>query len=94
MRSSESISQLHDAYLSVVEALKHGGIASHANVHLKWVDSELVTEENVAEYLSDVDGVLVPGGFGNRGIEGMITAIRVHERKQRFRSLAFALACS
>lgn len=52
--------QLHDAYLSVVEALKHGGIASHANVHLKWVDSELVTEENVAEYLSDVDGVLVP----------------------------------
>ena len=68
--------QLHDAYLSVVEALKHGGIASHANVHLKWVDSELVTEENVAEYLSDVDGVLVPGGFGNRGIEGMITAIR------------------
>ena len=68
--------QLHDAYLSVVEALKHGGIASHANVHLKWVDSELVTKENVAEYLCDVDGVLVPGGFGNRGIEGMITAIR------------------
>ncbi len=43
--------QLHDAYLSVVEALKHGGIASRANVHLKWVDSEQVTEENVAEYL-------------------------------------------
>lgn len=74
--------QLHDAYLSVVEALKHGGIASHANVHLKWVDSELVTEENVAEYLSDVDGVLVPGGFGNRGIEGMITAIRYARENQ------------
>ena len=67
---------LHDAYLSVVEALKHGGIANLANVTIKWVDSETVTEENVAEILSDVDGVLVPGGFGDRGIEGMITAIR------------------
>ena len=82
--------QLHDAYLSVVEALKHGGIASHANVHLKWVDSELVTEENVAEYLSDVDGVLVPGGFGNRGIEGMITAIR-YTRENRIPFLGLCL---
>ena len=82
--------QLHDAYLSVVEALKHGGIASHANVHLKWVDSELVTEENVAEYLSDVDGVLVPGGFGNRGIEGMITAIR-YERENKIPFLGLCL---
>lgn len=84
--------QLHDAYLSVVEALKHGGIASHANVHLKWVDSELVTEENVAEYLSDVDGVLVPGGFGNRGIEGMITAIRyARENKIPFLGLCLGM---
>ncbi len=66
---------LHDAYLSVVEALKHGGIASHANVHIKWIDSEKVTEENVEEFLGDVDGLLVPGGFGSRGIEGKITAI-------------------
>ena len=84
--------QLHDAYMSVVEALKHGGIASHANVHLKWVDSELVTEENVAEYLSDVDGVLVPGGFGNRGIEGMITAIRyARENKIPFLGLCLGM---
>ena len=84
--------QLHDAYLSVVEALKHGGIASHANVHLKWVDSELVTEENVAEYLRDVDGVLVPGGFGNRGIEGMITAIRyARENKIPFLGLCLGM---
>lgn len=84
--------QLHDAYLSVVEALKHGGIASHANVHLKWVDSELVTEENVAEYLNDVDGVLVPGGFGNRGIEGMITAIRyARENKIPFLGLCLGM---
>ena len=83
---------VHDAYISVVEALKHGGIASHANVHLKWVDSELVTEENVAEYLSDVDGVLVPGGFGNRGIEGMITAIRyARENKIPFLGLCLGM---
>ena len=82
--------QLHDAYLSVVEALKHGGIASHANVHLKWVDSELVTKENVAEYLCDVDGVLVTGGFGNRGIEGMITAIQ-YTRENRIPFLGLCL---
>ena len=68
--------QLHDAYISVVEALKHGGIASHSVVDLKWVDSELVNDANAAEYLSDVDGILVPGGFGDRGIEGKISAIR------------------
>lgn len=68
--------QLHDAYISVVEALKHGGIASHSVVELKWVDSELVNDANAAEYLSDADGILVPGGFGDRGIEGKISAIR------------------
>lgn len=68
--------QLHDAYISVVEALKHGGITNHATVSIKWIDSETVTSENVGELLSDVQGVLVPGGFGSRGIEGMICAIR------------------
>jgi CTP synthase len=67
---------LHDAYISVVEALKHGGIASHATVNIKWVDSELLNEENVDEVLGDVSGILVPGGFGDRGIEGKITAIQ------------------
>ena len=67
---------LHDAYISVVEALKHGGIAHRTTVNIKWVDSETVTEENVDEILSDVTGVLVPGGFGDRGIDGMVTAIR------------------
>lgn len=67
--------QLHDAYLSVAEALKHGGIASRASVKIDWVDSEMLTEKNVAEILKDADGVLVPGGFGDRGIEGKITAI-------------------
>ncbi len=68
--------QLHDAYISVVEALKHGGIANSASVEIKWVDSELLKEENVEEILADVAGILVPGGFGDRGIEGKITAIR------------------
>ena len=67
---------LHDAYISVVEALKHAGVANKAEVEIKWVDSELVTEENVAEILGDIDGILVPGGFGDRGIEGMIEAIK------------------
>lgn len=66
--------QLHDAYLSVVEALKHGGIASHARVEIRWVDSEFLTEENCREELGDVDGIIVPGGFGTRGTEGMIVA--------------------
>ena len=67
--------QLHDAYISVVEALKHGGIASHATVNIKWINSEELNEENASELLKDVDGILVPGGFGDRGIDGKITAI-------------------
>lgn len=67
--------QLHDAYISVVEALKHGGISNKATVNIKWIDSETVTDENVDELLGDADGILVPGGFGDRGIEGKIKAI-------------------
>ena len=65
---------LHDAYLSVVEALKHGGIANKTEVNIRWVDAEELTRENFAEYLHDVDGILVPGGFGQRGTEGKILA--------------------
>ena len=74
--------QLHDAYLSVVEALKHGGIANRCAVRMKWVDSETVTRENAGEILKGTDGILVPGGFGTRGTEGKIAAIeyaRVHK---------------
>lgn len=66
---------LHDSYLSVVEALKHGGIINHCIVNIKWVDSETVTEANIADIMKGVHGVIVPGGFGSRGIDGMITAI-------------------
>ena len=65
---------LHDAYISVVEALKHGGIAERATVNIRWVDSELLKEENVEETLGNVQGILVPGGFGDRGIDGKILA--------------------
>ena len=67
---------LHDAYLSVAEALTHGGIENGVKVDIKWVDAEQVTDENAAELLRDCDGVLVPGGFGSRGVEGKISAIR------------------
>ena len=68
--------QLHDAYLSVVESLHHAGTANDAVVDIRWVDSETLTEENVDAVLGDVSGVLVPGGFGDRGVEGMILACR------------------
>ncbi len=67
---------LPDAYMSIVESLRHAGFESDTEIDVKWVNSEKVTEENVAEMLGDVDGILVPGGFGDRGIEGKITAIR------------------
>ncbi len=68
--------QLHDSYLSVVEALTHGGIENDVKVNIRWVDSEQITEDNVAEHLAGADGILVPGGFGDRGIEGMIASVR------------------
>ena len=67
---------LHDAYLSVVEALTHGGIENDVKVNIRWVDSETVTEDNAHEILAGVQGILVPGGFGDRGVEGKINAIR------------------
>jgi CTP synthase len=66
---------LQDAYLSVTEALMHGGIANSARVNIKYVDSEEVERDGAKEHLSDVSGVIVPGGFGDRGIQGKIDAI-------------------
>jgi CTP synthase len=68
--------RLHDAYLSVAEALRHAGYENGAYVEIEWVDSENVTDYNAAEVFADVDGILVPGGFGTRGIEGKISAAR------------------
>ena len=67
--------ELPDAYISVVEALSHAGYGFDTEVEVKWINSEEVTAENVAELLGDVDGIVVPGGFGDRGIDGKIEAI-------------------
>ncbi|MBQ8995202.1 MAG: CTP synthase [Oscillospiraceae bacterium] len=67
---------LHDAYLSVAEALRHAGYAHHVGVEIQWIDSERITEENVQQILSGIDGIIVPGGFGPRGIEGMICSAK------------------
>ncbi len=66
---------LHDAYISVAEALKHGAIHYNAAVDIAWINSEEVTKENADEYFKDMDGIIVPGGFGSRGMDGKIYAI-------------------
>ncbi len=68
--------QLHDAYLSVAEALRHAGYFHNTHIKIDWIDSEDITEENCTEKLSALDGIIVPGGFGSRGIEGMILAVK------------------
>lgn len=66
--------KLHDAYLSVAEALRHAGYGLDAHIDIQWIDSETITAGNVEEILGQADGIIVPGGFGDRGIEGMILA--------------------
>ena len=86
---------LHDAYISVVEALKHGGFAHNAQVEIKWINSEELSENNVDELLKDVGGILVPGGFGHRGIDGKITAIKyARENKIPFLGLCLGMQLS
>lgn len=68
--------ELHDAYISVVESLKHAGIHHEVNVEIKWINSEHLDHTNSDEAFADVDGILVPGGFGDRGIEGKIVAVK------------------
>ncbi len=67
---------LQDSYKSLVEALDHGGIANHVRVNMNWIDSEIFESEDAIHHLSDVEGILVPGGFGERGAEGKIAAAR------------------
>ena len=68
--------KMYDTYLSVAEALRHGGIENHVKVDIEWVESEDITDETVEKLLGGIDGIIVPGGFGDRGIEGMIVAAR------------------
>ena len=87
--------ELHDAYISVVESLKYAGYEVNKKVKITWVNSEHLTEENVNETLKDVNGIVVPGGFGNRGIEGKILAIKfARENKIPFLGLCLGMQLS
>jgi CTP synthase len=86
--------ELPDAYLSVSEALRHAGWAEERAIQIRWVDSEALTAENYAEHLAGVAGVLVPGGFGHRGIEGKVLAARyARERRVPYLGLCLGLQC-
>lgn len=87
--------ELHDAYISVVEALSHGGYANDTSIDIKWVNAVDVTESNADQYLSDLDGILVPGGFGDRGIEGKIEAIKwARQNKVPFFGICLGMQCA
>jgi CTP synthase len=84
--------ELQDAYISVVEALRHAGYQFDSDIEVKWLNSELVDAENVAEKLGDVDGILVPGGFGDRGVEGKIAATQyARENKVPFLGICLGM---
>jgi CTP synthase len=86
---------LKEAYKSLHEALVHGGVANELSVRLEYLNSEKVTEKNVARLLEGLDGVLVPGGFGSRGVEGKIAAIRhARERKVPFFGICLGMQCA
>jgi len=84
--------QVKDSYKSLSEALTHGGLANNVKVHLDWIDSEVFERDDAASFLEDVDGILVPGGFGERGTEGKIGAVRfARERKVPFFGICYGL---
>jgi len=87
--------ELHDAYISVVEALNHGGLANDSKVNIKWVNAVDVHENSAGEIFKGVDGILVPGGFGDRGVEGKINAIKyARENKIPFLGICLGMQCA
>ncbi len=84
--------QLPDAYKSLSEALTHGGIANNVKVNMEWIDSEIFEQEDAVQHLEDVHGILVPGGFGERGAEGKIKAVQfARERKVPYFGICFGM---
>lgn len=87
--------ELHDAYISIVESLKHAGIHTGADVNIKWIDSEDIEKNGAESLLSDVDAVLVPGGFGGRGVEGKVLAIQyARENGVPFFGICLGMQCA
>ncbi len=87
--------ELHDAYISIVESLNHAGIHTGSNVNIKWINAEEIEKTNPKELLSDVDSILVPGGFGERGVEGKIMAIQyARENKIPFLGICLGMQCT
>ena len=87
--------ELPDAYLSVIESLKHAGWAHEVDVKIRWIDSELLTKETADELLAGLGGIVVPGGFGHRGIEGKILSAKyARERRLPFLGLCLGLQCA
>lgn len=87
--------ELHDAYISVAEALKHAGIYNNINVEIKWISSDHINKDNIDEELKGVSGILVPGGFGDRGIEGKVAVITyARENKIPFFGICLGMQCA
>lgn len=87
--------ELHDSYISIVEALRHGGLYNDANVNIKWINSEDINKENINDKLRDVDGILVPGGFGKRGINGKIEVCKyARENNVPFFGICLGMQCA
>ncbi|SJZ48619.1 CTP synthase [Selenihalanaerobacter shriftii] len=87
--------ELQDAYISIVEALQHAGIANDSDINIRWIYAEDLEDEAAKDYLEDIDGILVPGGFGDRGIEGKINAIRyAREEEVPFLGICLGMQCA
>ncbi len=87
--------ELHDAYISIVESLKHAGIHLSADVNIKWINAEDIEKDGADAHLSDVDAILVPGGFGERGVEGKISAVQyARENKVPFLGICLGMHCT
>ncbi len=86
--------ELHDAYISIVESLSHAGIKQFKNIDIKWINSEKLDDKNIEKILGDVDGILVPGGFGERGVEGKIAAVKyARENKVPYFGICLGMQC-
>ncbi|NLP46006.1 MAG: CTP synthase [Epulopiscium sp.] len=87
--------ELHDAYISIVESIKHAGIYHGTDIEIKWINAEEITKETVDQYLGDVHGILVPGGFGDRGVEGKVTAVSyARKNKVPFLGICLGMQCA